>query len=256
MGPNKANISAAADSRAVQIFATDISDASLDSARPGIYPESVVADIAPARLKRFFQRVDRGYQVVQSVREICIFAKQNITKDPPFSGLDLISCRNLLIYLGPELQKRVIPTIHYALKAGAYLMLGGSESLGVFTDYFTLIDKKYKIYQKKTTGARLVTYFTGVDYSLRRGQEMKSAKASMPSVGIEKQGERELVTRFFPASIVVNSEMEIVQFRGKTGGYLEPASGNPTFSLSKMAREGLLIDLRAAIHTAKKENVA
>jgi two-component system, chemotaxis family, CheB/CheR fusion protein len=255
MGPNNANVSAAADSRAVQIFATDISDAALDRARAGVYPDSAVADIAPARLKRFFQRVDRGYQVVQSVREICIFAKQNITRDPPFSGLDLISCRNLLIYLGPELQKRVIPTMHYALRPGAYLMLGGAESLGVFNDYFTLIDKKYKIYQKKTTGARLVTYFTGMDYSLRRSQDATSAKAPTTGLGIEKQVERELVNRFVPASIVVNSEMEIVQFRGKTGAYLEPATGNPTFSLSKMAREGLLIDLRAAIHTAKKENV-
>ncbi len=256
IGPNNSNVSAPPNSRAIQIFATDISDAALDRARAGVYPESVVADLPAPRLKRFFSRVDKGYQVHQSVRELCIFAKQNITKDPPFSGLDLISCRNLLIYLGPELQKRVIPTMHYALKPGAYLMLGGAESLGVFADYFTLVDKKYKIYQKKTTGARLVTYFTGVDYSLRRQAEAKSSRLPPAGLGIDKQVERELVSRFVPASIVVNSEMEIVQFRGKTGAYLEPAAGNPTFSLSKMAREGLLIDLRAAIHTAKKENIA
>jgi two-component system, chemotaxis family, CheB/CheR fusion protein len=255
LGPNNANVSAAANSRAVQIFATDISDAALDRARAGVYPESTVAGIAPARLKRFFTRVDKGYQVVQSVREVCIFAKQNITKDPPFSGLDLISCRNLLIYLGPELQKRVIPTMHYALRPGACLMLGGAESLGVFADSFTLIDKRYKICQKKTAGARLVTYFTGVDYSLRRHNEATSSKVPPTGLGIEKQVERELVSRFVPASIVVNSEMEIVQFRGKTGAYLEPAPGNPTFRLSKMAREGLLIDLRAALQTAKKENI-
>jgi two-component system CheB/CheR fusion protein len=254
-GPNNANVSAAANSRAVQIFATDISDDVLDRARAGVYPESVVADLSPSRLKRFFTRIDKGYQVLQSVREICIFAKQNIAKDPPFSGLDLISCRNLLIYLGPELQKRVIPTMHYALKPGSFLMLGGAESLGVFSDYFTLIDKKYKIYQKKTTSARLVTYFTGVDYSLRQRGDTKSAKMPVSGLGIEKEVERELVNRFVPASIVVNSEMEIVQFRGKTGAYLEPAAGHPTFSLSKMAREGLLIDLRAALNTAEKENV-
>ena len=256
MGPNNENVSAAPNSRAVQIFATDISEDVLDRARAGIYPESVVADLLPARLKRFFARVDKGYQVVQSVRATCIFAKQNITKDPPFSGLDLISCRNLLIYLGPELQKRVIPTMHYALKPGAYLMLGGAESLGVFSDYFSLVEKKYRIYQKKTAGARLVTFFTGVDYSLRRRGDAKSPKIPVAGLGIEKEVERELVNRFVPASIVVNSEMEIVQFRGKTGAYLEPAAGQPTFSLSKMAREGLLIDLRAAINTAKKENVA
>jgi len=256
MGPNNANVSAAPNSRAIQIFATDISDAALDRARAGVYQDSIVADISPARLKRFFVRVDKGYQVLQSVREICIFAKQNITKDPPFSGLDLISCRNLLIYLGPELQKRVIPTMHYALRPGAYLMLGSAESLGVFSDYFTLIEKKFKIYQKKTTGARLVTYFTGVDYSLRRRRsDAPASKLPPAALSIEKEVERELVNRYVPASIVVNSEMEIVQFRGKTGAYLEPASGQPTFSLSKMAREGLLIDLRAALHTAKKENV-
>jgi two-component system, chemotaxis family, CheB/CheR fusion protein len=256
MGPGNANISAAPNSRAVQIFATDISEAALDRARAGIYQDSIVADIAPARLKRFFIRVDKGYQILHSVRDVCIFAKQNIAKDPPFSGLDLISCRNLLIYLGPELQKRVIPTMHYALRPGAHLMLGGAESLGVFTDYFTLIDKKYKIYQKKATAARLVTYFTGVDYSLRRRRsDVLAPKGPPTALSIEKEVERELVNRFVPASIVVNSEMEIVQFRGKTGAYLEPATGQPTFSLSKMAREGLLIDLRAALHTAKKENV-
>jgi two-component system, chemotaxis family, CheB/CheR fusion protein len=255
MGPNNANVSAAPNSRAVQIFATDISDAALDRARAGIYQDSLVADISPARLKRFFMRVDKGYQIIQSVREICIFAKQNIAKDPPFSGLDLVSCRNLLIYLGPELQKRVIPTMHYALRPGAYLMLGGAESLGVFADFFTLIDKKFKIYQKKVAGARLVTYFTGVDYSLRRRADASSPKTPSAALSIEKEVERELVNRFVPASIVVSSEMEIVQFRGKTGAYLEPATGHPTFSLSKMAREGLLIDLRAALHTAKKENV-
>jgi two-component system CheB/CheR fusion protein len=256
IGPHNANISAPPSSRAIQVFATDISDAALDRARAGVYQDSVLADMSPQRLKRFFMRVEKGYQILQSVREVCIFAKQNITKDPPFSGLDLISCRNLLIYLGPELQKRVIPTMHYALRPGAHLMLGGAESLGVFSDYFTLIDKKYKIYQKKATAARLVTYFTGVDYSLRRRRSDIPVPKVPAALTIEKEVERELVNRFVPASIVVNSEMEILQFRGKTGAYLEPAVGQPTFSLSKMAREGLLIDLRSALNTAKKENVS
>src|SRR5260370_31903472 len=113
-----------------------------------------------------------------------------ITSDQAFSGLDLNSCRNLLIYLGPELQKRVIPTLHYALKPGAYLMLGGAEILGVFSDYFTLVDKKYKIYQKKTTSARLVTYFTGVNYSLRRRGDAKSAKIPPAArLSVEKEVE-------------------------------------------------------------------
>jgi two-component system CheB/CheR fusion protein len=256
LGPGRAKTSSAANSRPVQIFATDVSEESLDRARTGIYSEAAVANLAAARLKRFFSPVDKGYQINQFVRELCIFAKQNIAKDPPFSNLDLVSCRNLLIYLGPELQKRVIPMVHYALNPGGYLMLGGAESLGVFSDHFTLLDKKYKIYQRKGTSSRLVSYFTGVDYSLRRPAGAKPVKTPPPALGIEKEVEHVLADRFIPASIVLNSDMEIVQFRGKTGPYLEPATGHPTFSLAKMAREGLLIDLRAALHTAKMKNVS
>src|SRR5438105_5335837 len=243
-----------AGSKAVQIFATDISDISLDRARSGLYTESGVADWSAERLKRFFVKLEKGYQVDKPLREMCIFAKQNIAKDPPFSNLDLISCRNLLIYLGPVLQKRVIPTLHYALKPNGYLMLGGSESLGAFTDHFTLVDKRYKIYQKKWTTARLITYFTGPDYGLRKPEAGKAQKMLQTGFTVEREVERVLANRFIPASIVVNDEMEIVQFRGRTGAYLEPAAGHPTFSLSKMAREGLLVDLRAALTKAKKDN--
>jgi two-component system, chemotaxis family, CheB/CheR fusion protein len=240
----------------VQIFATDISDAALDRARAGVYPESTVLDLSPALLKRFFVQLDGGYQVSKSVREMCIFARQNVVKDPPFSNLDFISCRNLLIYLGPELQKRVIPAFHYALRALGYLMVGTAESLGSFSDHFNLIEKKHRIYQKKHASPRLITYFTGVDQSRRRGADPKAAaRPPVDSLTIEKEVERVLVNRFVPASIVVNSEMDIVQFRGKTGAYLEPPTGQPNFSLSKMAREGLLVDLRAALGKAQKENV-
>ena len=138
----------------VQIFATDISDSALDHARTGIYNHATTKYLSPERLKRFFTRTDGGFQINKSVRELCIFARQNLAKDPPFSNLDLISCRNLLIYLEPMLQKRVIPTLHYALKPSGYLVLGGAENLGTFADYFILMDKKNKIYQKKKTAAR------------------------------------------------------------------------------------------------------
>ena len=239
--------------KGVQIFATDISEIALDRARSGIYTEASVADVSPERLSRFFVRLDGGYQINKSLREMCVFARQNVTKDPPFSNLDLISCRNLLIYLGPELQKRVIPTLHYALKPDGYLMLGGSESLGAFTDHFVLVDKKQRIYQKKRASTRLITYFTGADYALRRAEAGK-VRSEPPALNVDKEVERVLVNRYVPASFVVNEQMEIVQFRGRTGAYLEPASGHPTFSLSKMAREGLLIDLRAAINKARKSN--
>jgi two-component system CheB/CheR fusion protein len=240
--------------KGLQIFATDISDPALERARTGLYSESSVAGVSPERLKRFFFRTDGGYQINKAIREMCIFARQNVVKDPPFSNLDLVSCRNLLIYLGPDLQKRLIPILHYGLKPGGYLILGGSENLGAFTDHFAPVDKKNKIYQKKRSGARLISYFSDRDYMPRRLDVEAPPKAQPPGLSIEKDVERTLLNRFVPASIVVNSEMEIVQFRGRTGAYLEPAAGNPTFSLSKMAREGLLVDLRAALNKAKKEN--
>jgi two-component system CheB/CheR fusion protein len=248
---------ASAAGKEVQIFATDLSEQALDRARSGLYAESSVVEVSPERLKRFFVRLDGGYQINKAIRDMCIFAKQNVANDPPFSNLDLISCRNLLIYLGQTLQKRVIPTLHYALKPDGYLMLGESESLGSYADQFTLIDKKNKIYQKKKTSpltaARLFTYVTDMDYSSRKSNQSKLGK-SETGFTVEKEVERILSSRFVPASIVVNEEMDIVQFRGRTGAYLEPPAGQPTFSLSKMAREGLLIDLRSALSKAKKDS--
>ena len=246
------NISQAAT--AIQIFATDISDTALDRARVGVYSEAAVSEISAERLKRFFIRSDGGFQINKSVRDMCIFAKQNLVKDPPFSNLDLVSCRNLLIYLGPVLQRRVIPSLHYSLKAGGYLMLGASESLGGFSDHFGLVDKKDKIYQKRKTTARLTTYFANADYLPVRAGDAKLARGLLPAFSVEREVEHLLVNRFVPASVVVNDQMEIVQFQGKTGAYLEPPAGQPSFSVARMAREGLLVDLRAALDAAKKTN--
>lgn len=168
------NISQAAT--AIQIFATDISDTALDRARTGLYTEAAVAEISAERVKRFFVRLDGGFQINKSIRDMCIFAKQNLVKDPPFSNLDLVSCRNLLIYLGPVLQRRVIPSLHYALKPGGYLMLGASENLGGFADHFGLVDKKDKIYEKRKSPARLTTYFANTDYLPIRGGDSKLAR--------------------------------------------------------------------------------
>jgi two-component system, chemotaxis family, CheB/CheR fusion protein len=240
--------------KGVQIFATDISDIALNRARNGVYAEAALAGVLPERLKRFFVRLDGGYQINKSIREMCVFAKQNIAKDPPFSNLDLVSCRNLLIYLGPLLQKRVIPTLHYALKPNGYLVLGESESLGSFSEHFVLVDKKHKIYQKKRTATRLATYFTPADYGVHRFDGGHAPQASLAGFTMDRDVESVLANRFVPASIVVNDAMEIVQFRGKTGAYLEPASGQPTFSLAKMARQGLLVDLRDLLIKAKKKS--
>jgi len=239
---------------AVQIFATDISDFALDRARSGVYAVNEASGISKERLNRFFVRHDGGYQIHKSVREMCVFAKQNVVKDPPFSNLDLISCRNLLIYFGPILQKRAIPTFYYALKPRGVLMLGPAESLGSFEDLFTLIDKKQKIYQKKRSNARVVTHFTGPNYVVPQLETARTPNIHNTEFDVDREVERILAQRYVPGSIVVNDEMEIVQFRGKIGPYLEPASGHPTFSLSKMAREDLQVDIRDALTRARKEN--
>jgi two-component system CheB/CheR fusion protein len=246
---------AQAGNKMLQVFATDLSDPALERARMGLYSESAVAGVSRERLKRFFSRTEGGYQINKSVREMCIFARQNVTKDPPFSNLDLVSCRNLLIYLAPVLQKRVIPMLHYALKPGGYLLLGGSENLTGFEDYFTLVDKKNKLYQKKKSGARLITYFSPSTYTAGRSESEPPGQPEPGIVSVESEVQRLLLNRYVPAGIVVNSDMEIVQFRGKTGAYLEPPHGQPSFNLTKMAREGLLVDLCAALNQAKRENL-
>jgi two-component system CheB/CheR fusion protein len=246
------NISQAA--MPIQIFATDISETALEHARSGFYAKETIAKVSAERLKRFFVRQEGGYQVNKSVRDMCIFARQNLVKDPPFSNLDLVSCRNVLIYLGPVLQRRVIPTLHYALKPNGYLVLGDAESLGGFGDHFSQLDKKDKIYQKRKTTASLATYFASTDYSPRRIEDAKTELHLPAPFTVENEVEQLLIDRFVPASVVVNDQMEIVQFQGKTGSYLEPAAGHPSFSLSKMAREGLVVDLRATLSKAKKTN--
>ena len=134
---------------AIQIFATDVNEASLAKARTATYSPASVKDLNSDRLHTYFVKQDGMYQVQKSIREICVFAKQNVAKDPPFSNLDLISCRNLLIYFGESLQTRVVPMFHYALRPGGYLMLGSSETLGKFADQFAVVDKKYRIFQKE-----------------------------------------------------------------------------------------------------------
>ena len=239
-------------SMAIQLFATDVNEASLAKARAATYSASAVKDIDPARLHRFFVKQDGLYKVQKSMREMCVFAKQNVAKDPPFSNLDLISCRNLLIYFGEPLQTRVIPMFHYALRPGGYLMLGSSETLGKFADQFAVVNKRYRIFQKKKDSPRLLTYFmnAGVTSAEPAGAPRLRTQSSTPP--LERQFDKALLETFGPASIIVTEQMEIVHLRGNTSDYLQPPSGQPSFSLNRMAREGLLLDLRTAIKKVKK----
>lgn len=241
----------------IQFFATDVSDVAIEKAREGRYPENIAADVSPERLRRFFVGSEDGYQISKTIRDMCVFAKHNVVKDPPFSKIDLLSCRNLLIYLGPELQKRVIPAFHYALKPAGCLILGTSETIGGFSDLFSLFEKKYKLYSKKPTAARLPVDFGTTD--LAPGPEPVAKRpppVAWSRLDLQREADRIVLSKYEPGGVVINEQMEILQFRGHTGRYLEAAPGEASFSLLKMGREGLLLDLRASIHKARKENAA
>lgn len=236
----------------IQIFATDISETVINKARAGVYIENVAADISPERLRRFFTKADRGYQITKTIRDMCVFAKQNLVRDPPFSNLDLISCCNVLIYLGPVLQKRVIPIFHYALMPSGFLMLGQSETIGDFSEMFAPLDKRHKIYSKKATSARPTFNFAS-DYSAgKKPIDKNRSEEARSEPDIYKEADHIILSEYAPASVIINDDMEILQFRGHTGPYLDPASGKASLNLLKMAQEGLLLDLRTAIQRAKK----
>jgi two-component system CheB/CheR fusion protein len=243
----------------VQVFGTDVSDNSIDRARSGMYTESITAEVSPERLRRFFTRVDGGYRVAKSVRDCCIFARQNLTNDPPFSKVDLISCRNVLIYLGAVLQRRVMSIFHYSLQPDGYLVLGNAETIGNYADLFTIVDRRHKVYQRKGALSRLPTDLARPalpfsSHHLDRIRLLDEEPVAPPN--LFREADRVLLSRFTPAGVVIDEEMEILQFRGRTSAYLEPAPGTASFNLLKMAREGLLAELRTAIHTARKKDAS
>lgn len=246
----------------LQVFATDLNDVLLEKARQGLYARSVAGDITPQRLRRFFVEQDGGYRVVKSLREMVVFARQNLVTDPPFSRMDLISCRNLLIYLEPSLQKKALPTFHYALKPNGFLFLGASESIGTFTDLFAPIDKKHKIFSRKATATPIFHLPMKKQYGERNLPTLRPTLAvsqEEPQVwgelNAQREADRMTVNRFAPPGVLINAEMQITQFRGPTSAYLQPPnSGKATFDVLKMAREGLMLPLRATINKAKKEN--
>ena len=238
----------------VQIFATDINDNVIDIARAGVFSENILQDVSEDRLRKFFVKHNGGYQISRRIRELCVFAKQNIIEDPPFSKIDLVSCRNLLIYLAPVLQKKVIPTFHYALNPDGVLVLGTSESIGTFADLFRLIDKKYKIYLKKNIPQKINFDLSYISSGNKTEQKFKLDKKSTHSFDISEEVKKILLTKFTPPGVLVDEDMNIIQFIGNTGKYLEPASGLASLNLFKMSKEGLLLDLRSATKKAKQQN--
>lgn len=238
--------------RECQVFATDISESAVDQARLGLYSEAAVAEIAPARLRRFFVKVGNSFQIGKQVRDLCVFARHDLGKDPPLSRLDLISCRNVLIYLGPALQKRVLSTFHYALRPQGFLLLGKAESPGSCANLFTLAQRKCKLYScNAVREAPLPDLATAV-----AGRSPLSTLTRMQGGALsELQRAVEAIVwrRHTLAAFVVDAELEVIHFQGTTGPYLEPATGAASLNLFKLVREELVPDLRAALHRAKKE---
>jgi len=242
----------------IQIFGTDLSELAIVTARTALYAENQVTNVSPERLARFFTRVENGFQVLKSVREMCVFARQNLLVDPPFSRLDLISCRNVLIYLESALQRQVAATFHYALQPNGYLMLGLSESLSSVPGLFSLVDKPHKFFTRKT--ARVPVELISRGFA---GEQQPSLPLPAPSIGREKSFEAELdkeagrivLSEYGPAWVIVNESSEILQSHGDTSPYLRLAPGRATLALPKMAGESIRGELRKLLAKAKSEAV-
>jgi len=233
----------------VQIFATDIDETALGVARAARYPESLLDGVSEARRTRFFTHDDGSYQVTKEVRDLCVFSPHSVIRDPPFSRLDLISCRNLLIYFGPEVQNQVIPTFHYALRPGGYLFLGTSENASQFAELFAPIDKKHRLFRSRedapATALLPMTLGGLVHRPFRQGQPRE--QKGLSATGLRHAVEAHILDRFAPAHVVVNRDGDVLYYSTRTGKYLEPMAGLPTRQLLAMARKGLKLDLRAIL---------
>ena len=235
----------------VKIFGTDISEKSITKARSGIYTKTEIEGVSESRLKQFFNKTDNHYQLTKQIRDMCIFAVHNFLKDPPFAKMNLISCRNVLIYFEPFLQKKALTLFHYALNDKGFLLLGKSETVSSASDLFSVFDKKNKYFVRKSAPGRFVsvmssrseTVFADKNYFFRNKEEKTD--------DYQKSADEILLSKYTPSGIIVNDQFDIVQFRGSTGEYLEASPGKASLNILKMAREGLGFEIRNALQKAK-----
>jgi two-component system CheB/CheR fusion protein len=230
----------------LQVFATDIDEAALQVARVGRYPVAQTAQISPERLARYFVKENASLLVTREIRESCIFSSHSLIRDPPFSRLDLISCRNLLIYLDSTAQRDLFPTFHYALRPRGYLFLGSAESANQFVDLFRPVDKHHRIYQRRDHATPRVRLPLRLPLVEARASVQPGGPAAVLAA-VRKAAETAVLEQFAPSHVVVNSEGEVIHFSAHTGNYLEPALGQPTRNLLALARRGLRLELRAAL---------
>jgi two-component system CheB/CheR fusion protein len=229
----------------------------IEKARQGVYPANIAADVWPERLHRYFLQDDSGYRVRKDVRETVIFAPQNVLTDPPFTRLDILSCRNLLIYLSSELQKKLIPLFHYSLNPGGALFLGSAETIGSFSGLFAAVDGKARIYRRLSTPAPAVEFPSSFVHreSFAGGQEAEAREmARVPPLNLQMLAERVIVQRFAPAAVMTSDKGDILYVTGRTGKFLEPAIGKANLNIFAMAREGLRFELSSAFNQAMRDD--
>jgi len=239
-----------------QIFGTDVSEAALAKARAGIYQAGALRGVSPERIQRFFETQGDSYRIVKEIRDLCIFARQDLTRDPPFSRLDLISCRNLLIYLDETAQRRIMQAFHFALRPNGMLMIGPAESVGQSSELFEQVDKRFRIYRRRAGSGPGIS---GPYRTAPRATSHASPEGDMPDrsepTSLSHEADRWLLARFAPASLLVDDGLNIRQFRGRTGPFLEPASGPPSLDLQRVVRPELLIELLPAIREARESGL-
>ncbi|HSR19208.1 MAG TPA: chemotaxis protein CheB, partial [Ignavibacteriaceae bacterium] len=223
----------------IKIFGTDINEHSIEKARAGIYPDSIAMDVPEDLINSYFTKIGRGCQIIKQIRDICVFARQDLSKDPPFSRIDLVSCRNLLIYLSQALQKKIIPVFHYALKPNGYLMLGTSESIGTYADLFSLVENKNKLYVKKSASPRMEFNFNYSGHEKERAARPENLKDIFSNdMDIQKEADKVVLNKYSPAGVLIKGNLDIIQFRGDIGEFIKPMPGEASLNLFRMAREG------------------
>jgi len=241
----------------IQIFGTDVSEAALEKARAGVYAVNALHEVTPERLERFFVAQNDGYRISKDIRDLCLFARQDVTRDPPFSRLDLISCRNLLIYLDDVAQRRILRTFHYALRPHGMLFFGPAETVAYSPELFEQIDSRSRVFQRMpNTGGGTLAERAEVSASFAFEPEGDGAPLRVEADSLPREADRLLLARFAPACVLVNQALTILQFRGQTGPYLEPAGGPPSFDLRRVIRPELLVQILPAIGETSKTGVA
>jgi two-component system CheB/CheR fusion protein len=238
---------------AMQVFATDLDRDAIDRARQGFFPDNTAADVSPERLSRFFLKEERGYRVHKEVREMVIFAPQNLIMDPPFTKLDLLCCRNLLIYLAPEMQKKLLPLFHYSLNPGGILFLGSAETVGGFTDLFAPLVGKSRIFRRRECALRPtpVEFPSSFVPAARGGTEARPTPK--PPLSLHSLADQLILQHYSPPAVLVNDKGDILYISGRTGKYLEPAAGKANWNIFAMAREGLRFELTGAFQKTLRQ---